>query len=111
MNQFPMLTDKHLKCTEIPEMLGSRDILKRIRRDYRPEPQPQALVNLQLVSKKKKKTRTKGLFVVRVQQQNPGGYRSVLETLGSKIRNLRRDSLNCLRRGLGHGRPSRPCPP
>lgn len=55
MNQFPMLTDKDLKCTEIPEILGSGDILKRIRCDYCLKPQQRALMNLQFVSKKKKK--------------------------------------------------------
>lgn len=28
MNPFPMLTDKDLKYTEIPEILGSRDVLE-----------------------------------------------------------------------------------
>lgn len=53
MSRFPMLTDKDLKCTEIPEILGSGNILKRKHGDYCCDPRQQALVNLQFVSKKK----------------------------------------------------------
>lgn len=57
MDGLPMLTDKDLKATGIPEMLGSPGILKRIRRDYWREPRRAALLNLQVASKKKKKVR------------------------------------------------------
>lgn len=57
MDGLPMLTDKDLTSTGIPEMLGSPGILKRIRRDYGPEQRRPALPNLQFASKEKSEER------------------------------------------------------
>lgn len=54
MDGLPMLTDKDLTSTGIPEMLGSPGILKRIRRNYGREQRRPALPNLQFASRKKK---------------------------------------------------------